>query len=147
MAKRLAKEKKQLEDDPLDNATAGPDDESNILAWTAMIMGPEDTPYDGGVFNVSMVFPPEYPFKPPKVQFTTKIYHPNIKSTGEICMDAVNDNWSPTCNVKYLLNVLSELIKNPNAEDGLEAEIAAQMKSDMPAFEAEAKRQTEAYAQ
>ena len=38
-------------------------DESNILAWTAMIMGPEDTPYDGGVFNVSMVFPPEYPFK------------------------------------------------------------------------------------
>ena len=87
----------------MDNATAGPDDETDMMKWTAMIMGPENSPYDGGVFNVELDFPSEYPFKPPKLKFTTKIYHPNIKSTGEICMEAINEGWSPTCNVRYVV--------------------------------------------
>jgi ubiquitin-conjugating enzyme E2 D/E len=71
-----------------------------MMKWTAMIMGPDTSPYADGVFNVEMIFPAEYPFKPPKVKFTTKIYHPNVKSTGDICMDAINEGWAPTCNVK-----------------------------------------------
>ena len=95
------------------------------MKWTAMIMGPENSPYENGVFNVRLTFPAEYPFKPPKVLFTTKIYHPNIKSTGEICMDSINENWSPTCNVKYILGTLSSLLEDPNADDALEAGIGA----------------------
>ena len=80
-------------------------------------MGPPNTPYDGGVFNVDLVFPAEYPFKPPKVRFLTKVYHPNIKSNGEICADLLNDSWGPTLNTRYVLSALKGLLEEPNVEN------------------------------
>ena len=72
-----------MQANPTDFATAGPVGD-DLLHWNAMLMGPADTPYDGGVFNVDLVFPAEYPFKPPKVKFLTKIYHPNIHPSGKL---------------------------------------------------------------
>ena len=54
-------------------------------------MGPSDSPYSGGVFFVTITFAPDYPFKPPKVQFQTKVYHPNINSQGSICLDILKE--------------------------------------------------------
>jgi ubiquitin-conjugating enzyme E2 D/E len=79
-------------------------------------MGPSDSPYSGGVFFLSIHFPTDYPFKPPKVNFTTKIYHPNINSNGSICLDILRDQWSPALtiskgifktNVSFIINLLS----------------------------------------
>ena len=62
-------------------------------------MGPTDSPYEGGVFIMNIKFPPDYPFKPPRVTFETKIYHPNINSSGGICLDILKGEWSPALTV------------------------------------------------
>jgi ubiquitin-protein ligase len=67
--------------------------------WQATIMGPGDSPYSGGVFFLAIHFPTDYPFKPPKVNFTTRIYHPNINSNGSICLDILRDQWSPALTI------------------------------------------------
>ena len=60
--------------------------ESDVTKWNLIIDGPEGTPFVGGKFTVNLDFSDGYPFKPPKIKFVTKIYHPNVKGdTGEIC--------------------------------------------------------------
>ena len=66
---------------------------SNYLALQS------DSPYSGGVFFLAIQFPTDYPFKPPKVNFTTRIYHPNINSNGSICLDILRDQWSPALTI------------------------------------------------
>ena len=62
-------------------------------------MGPGESPFAGGVFFVNIHFPPDYPFKPPKVSFQTKVYHPNVNSQGSICLDILKDQWSPALTI------------------------------------------------
>jgi ubiquitin-conjugating enzyme E2 D/E len=69
----------------------------------ATIMGPPDSPYQGGVFFLTIHFPTDYPFKPPKVAFTTRIYHPNINSNGSICLDILRSQWSPALTISKVL--------------------------------------------
>lgn len=88
--KRLHKEFKDLTDDPPESCSGGPTD-NDYFHWQAVIMGPEGSPYAGGVFYLNVHFPTDYPFKPPKVAFTTRIYHPNINSNGSICLDILRD--------------------------------------------------------
>lgn len=63
------------------------------------IASQSDSPYSGGVFFLAIHFPTDYPFKPPKVNFTTRIYHPNINSNGSICLDILRDQWSPALTI------------------------------------------------
>ena len=73
-------------------------------------MGPEDSPYTGGVFFLNIHFPTDYPFKPPKVTFVTRIYHPNINSNGGICLDILKDQWSPALTISKGKNINSSTI-------------------------------------
>ena len=86
-------------------------------------MGPGDSPYQGGVFLLNIHFPTDYPFKPPKCTFTTRIYHPNINSNGSICLDILK-KWmdSPLTIGKVLLSI-SSLLTDPNPDDPLVHEI------------------------
>ena len=68
-----------------------------------------DSPYSGGVFFLAIHFPTDYPFKPPKVNFTTRIYHPNINSNGSICLDILRDQWSPALTISKGTTICSHI--------------------------------------
>uniref|UniRef100_A0A7S2WUS3 E2 ubiquitin-conjugating enzyme n=1 Tax=Rhizochromulina marina TaxID=1034831 RepID=A0A7S2WUS3_9STRA len=144
--RRLTKELGDLGTEPVDGCDVGPADE-NMYNWKAMITGPAGTPYEEGLFEVDIVFPTEYPFKAPQVKFITSIYHPNIKTTtGEICADVIQNGWSPTLNVRYVLNSIKQMMEEPNAESPLEPTIAEQYSNDREAFDAAARAFTAEHA-
>ena len=119
----------------------------NLTNWNASIIGPAETPYEGGKFIVNIDFSDNYPFKAPKVHFKTKIFHPNIKQdTGEICAQAIENNWVPTLNARYVIESLVTLLKNPNADHPLEAEIAEVFQKDYKGFCTKAREFTTNYA-
>jgi len=139
--KRLQKEIKDMIIDPPTNCSAGivGDD---IFHWKATIMGPEGTPYQGGIFNLSIFFSPEYPFKSPKINFQTKIYHPNINSAGQICLDILKDEWSPALTISKVLLSICSLLNDPNPDDPLVTEIANEYKNNRDQFIQNAKNWT-----
>merc|ERR1712136_230950 len=108
--------------------------------------GPQDSPYSGGVFFMNINFPSDYPFKPPKVHFTTKIYHCNVNSNGDICLDILKDQWSPALTISKVLLSISSLLTDPNPDDPLVPEIANQFKVNRAKFDHTAREWTKKYA-
>ncbi|KTG31617.1 hypothetical protein cypCar_00021182 [Cyprinus carpio] len=132
-----------------------------LFHWQATIMGPNDSPYQGGVFFLTIHFPTDYPFKPPKariinylnnllvilaVAFTTRIYHPNINSNGSICLDILRSQWSPALTISKVLLSICSLLCDPNPDDPLVPEIARIYKTDNEKYNKLAREWTEKYA-
>ena len=145
--KRLVHELNRLGRDPPACCTFGPIDEGKTLhKWGATVSGPQDSPYQGGVFYFIFDFPPDYPFKPPKVTAVTKIYHPNINSNGCVSLNMLRRQWKPEFTVEKILLSIEELLKNPNLDDPLVVpEIARIYKTDRNGFNQKAKEWTKKY--
>ncbi|XP_029417431.1 ubiquitin-conjugating enzyme E2 D1 isoform X1 [Nannospalax galili] len=105
-----------------------------------------DSAYQGGVFFLTVHFPTDYPFKPPKIAFTTKIYHPNINSNGSICLDILRSQWSPALTVSKVLLSICSLLCDPNPDDPLVPDIAQIYKSDKEKYNRHAREWTQKYA-
>jgi ubiquitin-conjugating enzyme E2 D/E len=145
--RRLQREYAEIQQDPPANCTAGPANDADFFNWDAMIFGPADSPFQGGVFNLAIRFPSDYPFKPPIITFKTRIYHPNINAAGGICLDILKQQWSPALTIsKVLLSILS-LLTDANPNDPLVPDIANLYKSDKAAYEEKARQWTQMYAQ
>lgn len=86
----------------------------NIMMWEAVIFGPKGTPYEDGTFRLKLEFTEEYPNKPPRVMFISKIFHPNVYADGSICMDILSSAWSPTYDVMAILISIQSLLDSPN---------------------------------
>ncbi|KAL2558704.1 ubiquitin-conjugating enzyme E2 10-like [Forsythia ovata] len=150
----ILKELKDIQKDPPSTLiSAGPVAEDlfyvaeDLFYWKATIMGPMDSPYAGGVFLLSIHFPPDYPFNPPKVAFRTKVFHPNINSNGTICPAMFNEEqWSPIISISKVLLIISALLADPVLDDPLVPEIAYMYKTDKNTYEATARRWTQKYA-
>eukprot|EP00013_Stygamoeba_regulata_P020906 CAMPEP_0177648982 /NCGR_PEP_ID=MMETSP0447-20121125/11123_1 /TAXON_ID=0 /ORGANISM="Stygamoeba regulata, Strain BSH-02190019" /LENGTH=144 /DNA_ID=CAMNT_0019151669 /DNA_START=128 /DNA_END=559 /DNA_ORIENTATION=+ len=133
-AKRIQKELAEISLDPPCNCSAGPKGD-NIYEWVSTILGPASSPYAGGVFFLDIVFPREYPFKPPKVTFRTRIYHCNINNSGQICLDILKTAWSPALTISKVLLSICSLLTDCNPHDPLVGEIAKQYINDRKAHD------------
>ena len=115
--------------------------------WKGRIKGPIDTCYQGGIFDVDIIIPDDYPFKPPKMKFDTKIWHPNISSvTGAICLDILKNEWTPALTIRTALISLQALMCEPVPNDPQDAVVAKQYMSDIKLFNQTAKHWVEEYA-
>lgn len=102
--------------------------------YLSYIIGPPHTPYDGGLYSIRCYFPSHYPFEPPKVNFVTPIYHPNIDEKGVVSMDILYHMWSPALTFLKVLLGLKALLAEPNPHDPLVPEIAQIYKTDKELF-------------
>ncbi|KAJ3609616.1 hypothetical protein NHX12_024135, partial [Muraenolepis orangiensis] len=144
-AKRIQKELADITLDPPPNCSAGPKGD-NIYEWRSTILGPPGSVYEGGVFFLDIAFTPDYPFKPPKVTFRTRIYHCNINSQGVICLDILKDNWSPALTISKVLLSICSLLTDCNPADPLVGSIATQYSTNRPEHDRIAKQWTKRYA-
>lgn len=144
--RRIQRELDDLQTSPLECCTAGPAKDTDLYIWTAMLLGPKDSPYEGGVFELGVLFPTDYPFKPPKVYFKTKVFHPNIHSSGAICLDILKDQWSPALSIVKVLLSISSLLTDANPKDPLVPEIARLYMEDRAEFDRKAREWTRLYA-
>ena len=142
----IIKQLKNFNNDPPPNISASPYDDNDLFHWQATIMGPPDSPYEGGVFFLDINFPFDYPFKPPECTFTTKIYHPNISSNGSIFVDILRDKWSPGLTIDKVLLSIQSLLTDPNPDACFDPEIGKLYKNNRELYNAKAKEWTKKYA-
>ncbi|KCZ82258.1 hypothetical protein H312_00281 [Anncaliia algerae PRA339] len=155
--KRINKERKDLEkaiedknngnDSTLCHFTIYfPNCDEDQFEWTAKITPPDDSYYHSGEFYLRIKFSSEYPFKPPKIYFKTRIYHPNINSSGAICLDILNDKWTPAFTIEKTMISLMVLLENPNPKDPLVPEIARIFITDKEKFKEKVQEYVKKYA-
>ncbi|XP_034839268.1 ubiquitin-conjugating enzyme E2-22 kDa [Maniola hyperantus] len=119
-------------------------------SWTELqgaIMGPPDTPYEGGTFLLEIKVPETYPFNPPKIRFVTKIWHPNVSSvTGAICLDILKDQWAAALTLRTVLLSIQALLSAAEASDPQDAVVAKQYRESPHLFQLTARHWTNIYA-
>ena len=120
----------------------------DIFKWEVEIVGPDESPYAGGIFPLTIDFPTQYPFKAPKLKFNIQVYHPSIQlKSGDVCQDVLGQ-WGPTLNAKHCLTVVYSMLQDPSASSDhpLEEEVAKQLAEKPKDFEKAAKKYTKEYA-
>lgn len=142
---RILRETQSLLKDPPPGISGSPS-QDNYRYFNILLEGPADTPYQGGVFNIELFLPEEYPLEPPKVRFLTKIYHPNIDKLGRICLDILKTNWTPALNIRTTLLSIQSLLCEPNPEDPLDNQVAEQWINHIEEAKATAREWTRLYA-
>lgn len=143
---RLQKELREIQADTKSGVTVQVlgDDLSHLQGT---ILGPEDTAYEGGVFEVDIQLTNSYPFEPPKMKFLTKVWHPNVSSqSGAICLDILKEQWSPALTLKTALLSVQALLSSPEPDDPQDAVVAKQYLNEPEQFQQTAKYWTQNYA-
>ena len=124
-------------------------DENDMTNWEAIMDGPSDSPYAGGHFKILITLPTEYPFKPPKVAFKTKIYHPNVMNddSGSMCLGMLRaDEWKPPNKIADVLRLVRTVLSAPQPDDAVEQKIAREFKDERKLFDKNAKDWVSRYA-
>jgi ubiquitin-conjugating enzyme E2 G2 len=152
-AKRLFHEYKLLTSDPPDGITAGPLSEDDIFSWEALIAGPIDTPFEGGIFPAELKFPKDYPLSPPTMRFLGGIWHPNVYPNGVVCIsilhppgddpnhyEQASERWSPIQSVEKILISVMSMLAEPNDESPANVEAAKMWRERRAEYESQVRK-------
>ena len=129
--KRIENELNNFNKNPPPNITVKPINNNDMFKLKATIIGPSDSPYEGGTYNLNIVYSKDYPFKPPRLTFTTKIYHPHIKANGIIDINILKDDWSVALTIETILLSIQIFLTEPSPEYPLVPEIAELYRSNI----------------
>ena len=146
--KYLKTEFTQLQKDPILSlgATVGLPDPNNIFHWKITLIGPQDTPYAGGMFFLTADFPDNYPKGRPEIRFVNKIYHLNVRdSDGHICINTLND-WVPNTPIVNVISAIFSLFYAQNPLSPYSAKMALQYSLNKSEFNRIAAEWTRKYA-
>ncbi|RKP26639.1 ubiquitin conjugating enzyme [Syncephalis pseudoplumigaleata] len=148
----LQRQLQELTKNPVEGFSAGLA-EDNIYEWDVLIVGPPNTLYEGGFFKARMTFPETYPMQPPKLRFISKIWHPNVYESGEVCIsilhppgedrwgyEEASERWLPVHTVETILISVISMLSSPNPESPANIEAAKEMRDDYPAFKKRVQR-------
>eukprot|EP00656_Telonema_subtile_P042709 TRINITY_DN4852_c0_g1_i1.p1 TRINITY_DN4852_c0_g1~~TRINITY_DN4852_c0_g1_i1.p1 ORF type:complete len:154 (-),score=40.56 TRINITY_DN4852_c0_g1_i1:415-876(-) len=109
--------------DPPPGITGAPSDD-NVMKWRCQMEGPPDSAWQGAALHLTIEFTEEYPMKPPEVLFVTKMYHPNIYESGAICLDILQNKWSPSYDISAVLTSIQSLLTDPNPDSPANSQAA-----------------------
>lgn len=112
---RLLKEFKNLKEESIEGISVDLKND-NIFIWEALIFGPYESPWENGIFKLNIEFSSEYPLKPPHIKFLSRMFHPNIYTNGNICLDILQSKWSPVQDTKSVLISIISLLTDPNTD-------------------------------
>jgi ubiquitin-protein ligase len=143
--RNILKEIKELSSTPVEGIRIVPGDE-DLTCITAVIVGPEGTPYEGGEFTIRLELGPDFPASPPKGYFITKIFHPNVDDKGSICVNTLKKDWKPEQGMKHVLTVIKCLLIVPNPESALNEEAGKLLLEDYDDYVKRARLMTSIHA-
>ncbi|KAH0462086.1 hypothetical protein IEQ34_009661 [Dendrobium chrysotoxum] len=143
--KQLSKELKNLNDSPPEGITVvvNDDDFSSIFAD---IKGPAGTPYENGIFRMKLLLSNDFPQSPPKGYFITKIFHPNIATNGEICVNTLKKDWNPNLGLRHVFTVIRCLLIEPFPESALNEQAGKMLLEDYDEYARHARLYTGIHA-
>ena len=121
-AQRIGRELKALARSPPEGVRLLADENESVQEVFAEVTGPEGTPYDGFCFRMKLVMPADFPQSPPRGFFLTRIFHPNVSSNGDICVNTLKRDWQPTTTLGHILQVIRCLLIVPFPESSLNDE-------------------------
>ncbi|KAJ8605170.1 hypothetical protein CTAYLR_000366 [Chrysophaeum taylorii] len=122
MATRIAREIRELATKPGEGVRYVETAENSLAEIHAEIDGPVDTPFEGGVFRLKLVLGSEFPSAPPRGFFLTKIFHPNIATNGDVCVNTLKKDWKSDVTLGHVFQVIRCLLIVPFPESSLNDE-------------------------
>jgi len=148
--------KKQLADlnkNPVEGFSAGLINDSDFFKWEILIIGPADTLFEGGFFKCHLIFPKEYPQRPPKMKVISDIWHPNIEKNGDVCIsilhepgddrwgyEKASERWLPVHTVETILVSVISMLADPNDESPANVDAAKDWRDNYPEFKKKVSR-------
>lgn len=144
--RQVIKEMHELIDSPIEGIKIQIND-ADITDIQALIEGPAGTPYNGGAFRVKLALGKDFPQTPPKAFFLTKIFHPNVATNGEICVNTLKRDWKPDLGIRHILLTIKCLLIVPNAESALNEEAGKMLLERYDDYSSRAIMMTEIHAQ